>query len=416
MRKDAEKTSSKWDRDFRAIVDKNADAMVILDGQGSILYVNPAAVALFDLSEKDMVGMVMGFPIMLEEPVDMYVLRKFREFIAVEMRMVGVVWGGKASYLISFRDVTEHIKYEEELRTARDDLDLKIRERTLELENANAKLKNEIEAKNAVEEELRVEIEERSTTEEELRIEIENREKIERALEEAKSQAELYLDLMGHDINNLNQIGIGYLELALQAESLDESKTLIEKPLEVMKSASEIIGNVRKIKLISDDKSKAVFGAQIVNLCDVLHELKERYTNVSGRDVSISLTMPQICFVKANELMKDVFSNLIDNAIKHSDPAIPLAIGIKLETRQEKQKKYVICTIEDNGPGIPDWVKDKIFERFQRGVTKAHGKGLGLFLVKRLVHDYQGSVWVEDRVPGDYSRGTKFTVTLPEYD
>ena len=413
MRRSAEKARLRRDRDFRAIVEKNADAMVVLDEKGVVLYVNPAGVTLFSMAEADLVGKMIGFPIVLKEPVDMHILRQFREFVAVEMRMVDVEWEEKPSYLISFRDVTGHVRYEEELSKARDDLELRVRERTAELVRANENLKEEIEAKNAVEEELRVEIEERSTTEEELRLEIEHREKVEKALEEAKSQAELYLDLMGHDINNLNQIGIGYLELAQQAKSFEEAKVLIEKPLEVMKSASDIISNVRKIKLITEDKGKAVFGTQIINLCEMLPELKERYTNVSGREVTINLTMPRICFVKANELVKDVFSNLLDNAIKHSDPEKPLTIDIKLEVRQETRKKYVLCTVEDNGPGIPDWIKDKIFERFQRGTTKAHGKGLGLFLVKRLVHDYHGSVWVEDRVPGEYTRGTKFTIMLP---
>lgn len=412
-RRDAENAIQRREKDFHTIVDKNADAMVVLNSNGVVQYVNPAAVKLFNLPESELTGKMIGFPIVLREPVDMHILRQFKEFVAVEMRMVEVEWGGNPSYLISFRDITGHVRHEDELRKSRDELELRVQERTVELLKANEKLKEEIEAKNAVEEELRVEIEERSTTEEELRIENEHREKVEKALEEAKGQAELYLDLMGHDINNLNQIGIGYLELAMQTESLEEAKSLLEKPLEVMRSASEIISNVRKIKQITENKDKNTNGPHIVNLCEVLPRLKERYANVSGRNITINLTMPPICFVKANDLIKDVFSNLLDNAIKHSDPQKPLIINVKLELRREKQKSYYLCMVDDNGSGIPDWVKDKIFERFQRGTTKAHGKGLGLYLVKKLVHDYHGSVWVEDRVPGDYSRGTKFTIMLP---
>ena len=50
--------------------------------------------------------------------------------------------------------------------------------------------------------------------------------------------------------------------------------------------------------------------------------------------------------------------------------------------------------------------------RFQRGATKASGRGLGLYLVKTLVDDYHGRVWVEDRVPGDYKKGAQFVVRL----
>ncbi len=117
--------------------------------------------------------------------------------------------------------------------------------------------------------------------------------------------------------------------------------------------------------------------------------------------------------MKANDLIKDVFTNLIDNAIKHSYAEKPLVINVKLEAVKDKNKDFVRCAVEDNGPGIPDWVKSKIFMRFQRGVTKAHGKGLGLYLVRSLVKSYKGSVWVEDRVPGDYTKGVRFVMVFP---
>jgi signal transduction histidine kinase len=79
----------------------------------------------------------------------------------------------------------------------------------------------------------------------------------------------------------------------------------------------------------------------------------------------------------------------------------------------DKGKKYCKVYVEDNGPGITDSVKNTLFERFRRGDTKASGKGLGLFLVKTLVEDYGGRVWVEDRVPGQQSRGARFVIMLP---
>ncbi len=207
--------------------------------------------------------------------------------------------------------------------------------------------------RNSVEEELRVEIEERSTAQEELNEEIEKRAAIEKALEESKIQAELYLDLMGHDINNLNQVGIGYLELAKESTDLDEIKSLIDKPLEVMKSASQIIDNVRKLKQITIENPNKDYAVKVVNLCDILPELQERYSHVNGRDITINLQSPKLCFVKANELISDVFSNLLDNSVKHSDPIKPLIINVKMDRVTDKNKNYYLCTVEDNGPGIP---------------------------------------------------------------
>jgi len=72
--------------------------------------------------------------------------------------------------------------------------------------------------------------------------------------------------------------------------------------------------------------------------------------------------------------------------------------------------------VEDNGPGIPDILKARIFNRFERGDTKAHGKGLGLYIVRSLIEDYHGRVWVEDRVPGDHAKGARFVIMIPAID
>jgi len=406
-RKSAEEALRRREKDFRAIVNNNADAMIVLDRDGVIRYQNPATSTLFNLPEPEMMGKMMGFPIVLSGPVDMYIVRGFREFVAVEMRMVEVEWAEKPSYLISFRDVTGHIRYEEELEN-------RVEERTAELLKANKKLQDEIEDRMAIEEELRVEIEERETAEEELKVEIDEREKADAALKVAKAQADLYLDLMGHDINNLNQIGIGYLELAMESSDPDEIKSLIEKPLEVMRNSSEIIQNVRKLQQLAKEETRKDMAASVINLCDVVAGLSTAYTtSIKDREINVRVDAPKLCFVKANDLIRDVFVNLIDNSIKHSDPSKSLTIDIIIKPVVDNKREYFLCVIEDNGPGIQDWVKDKIFMRFSRGTTKAHGKGLGLYLVKRLVEDYNGKVWVEDRVPGEYAKGVRFVVMLP---
>ncbi len=239
----------------------------------------------------------------------------------------------------------------------------------------------------------------------------------ERELQEAKTQAEMYLDLMGHDINNLSQVGIGYLELAL---SMLDSKgrlemgdrPLLEKAMETQLSSSRLIDNVRKLQrsLAGGLKFKPI------NLCMILADLKEHYSHIPGREVDIRLTSESQCYIRANELVRDVFINLIGNAIKHSPPARRLEIGIGLKKITSGGKDYYQVSIEDNGPGIPDDLKSRLFTRFERGKTKARGRGLGLFLVKTLLEDMKGSISVEDRVKGDYRKGSKFIVLLPAID
>ncbi len=231
---------------------------------------------------------------------------------------------------------------------------------------------------------------------------------------EAKAQAEMYLDLMGHDINNLNQAGIGYLELALEAlrtkSKLERGDLLfLDKAMEALITSSRLIDNVQKLQ-----RSRAGgLKYKVVDLCDILTELKDHYSHVPDRNVTIRLKMDHYCFVVANELVHDVFSNLIGNSIKHSSPEKPLEIDISIKTVTVDDKALYEISVEDNGPGIPDQLKDMLFARFQRGKTKTSGRGLGLYLVKTLVEDYKGNVRVEDRVKGDYKKGSRFIVQLP---
>jgi len=113
----------------------------------------------------------------------------------------------------------------------------------------------------------------------------------------------------------------------------------------------------------------------------------------------------------ANPLIKEVFINLVDNAVKHSRD--PVRIGIAMSRVNRNGRQYNRVAIEDNGPGIPDERKDEVFHRLKRGQTKARVLGLGLYIVKTLVDSFDGIVEVEDRVEGDYTQGSRFVVILP---
>ncbi len=112
-----------------------------------------------------------------------------------------------------------------------------------------------------------------------------------------------------------------------------------------------------------------------------------------------------------SELMREAFGNMISNAINHSSGAITIVISLKKERMDGKEMARI--SFEDTGPGVPDDRKDNIFDRATMGLTKGVSRSLGLYLVKRLVEEHKGRVWVEDRVPGDHTKGARFVVLLP---
>jgi PAS domain S-box-containing protein len=246
-----------------------------------------------------------------------------------------------------------------------------------------------------------------------INLDISRLKRTEAELNEAKAQAELYLDLMGHDINNMNQVGMGYLEFALETlreegRIEEKDKELLEKPLRSIQDSSYLIDNVRKLR---SSKSKE-YQFQPIDLRGVLEGVKEQFLKVNGRQVTINYT-PAESHVLATGLVKDVFVNIVGNAVKHSDADKPLEIDISQIHVYGTDESYHKVIIDDNGPGISDELKTRIFNRLEQGNTKAKGKGLGLYLVKTLVHDFNGKIWVEDRVQGDYSQGARFVVMLP---
>jgi len=232
--------------------------------------------------------------------------------------------------------------------------------------------------------------------------------KLEHDAIEAKEQAELYIDLLSHDISNMNAAISSYLQMALDKMDIEEkNKHYFTKPLDIIATSNRLIENVRKIQQVEGHDAKH----GMVDLGWLLEDVRAEHESVPGREVKISYKTTIKKFVIASDLLKDVFDNIVGNAIKHSTG--PLNIDIVLAKMFENGREYYKVVIEDDGPGIPDEMKSKLFHRKQRGRTKTAGSGLGLFLVKKLVEDFNGRVWVEDRVPGDHTKGARFVVMLP---
>ena len=107
------------------------------------------------------------------------------------------------------------------------------------------------------------------------------------------------------------------------------------------------------------------------------------------------------------KLIVQVIINLVDNAIKYT-PA-----GSRIQVNTEQQGQWVRVSVADNGPGIPDEQKKRVFDMFYSGANKVadsrRSLGLGLSLCKSIVAAHGGEITVEDRPGG----GTVFSFTVP---
>ena len=106
-------------------------------------------------------------------------------------------------------------------------------------------------------------------------------------------------------------------------------------------------------------------------------------------------------------LLRELFHNLIDNAVKYTPEGGRVAVTLTADSRE------AVLTVRDNGIGIPEADQAHIFDRFYR-VDKARsratgGTGLGLSIVRQMVQLHGGEITVSDNVP----TGTVFTFTIP---
>ena len=107
-----------------------------------------------------------------------------------------------------------------------------------------------------------------------------------------------------------------------------------------------------------------------------------------------------------SRLIMQVVINLVDNAVKYTPP------GSRIEVTTEKKGEWVCVSVSDNGNGITDEMKEKIFDMFYTGTGQAsdsrRGLGLGLFLVKAIIQAHGGTIRVKD----GKTDGTIFTFRL----
>ncbi|PSC05943.1 hybrid sensor histidine kinase/response regulator [Alsobacter soli] len=102
--------------EFRLLVERNADGLLVVGGEGAVLLANPSACQLFGRSAEEMVGSHLGLPLVVGETTDISLLRPDGDRVDVEMRAVVTDWEGEPALLASLRDVSARRELEEQMR------------------------------------------------------------------------------------------------------------------------------------------------------------------------------------------------------------------------------------------------------------------------------------------------------------
>lgn len=234
---------------------------------------------------------------------------------------------------------------------------------------------------------------------------------------DAYNRADFLMHLIAHDINNILQVI--QLEVGKCKRSIKSSDNVksFEKDLHVIENqindGSKLVSNI--VNLLKLEKEDIGLKKREVNhmLENKVAQIRERYQN-RELDIQIKSSEEHI-YVCANELLKQMFENVLSNAIKHNKD-VPLEILIRITRKSLENERYIKMEFIDNGKGITDERKELLSDEDLTFKKSGEGMGLGLSLVKKIIDQFNGKMWMKDRTKGDHTKGSNFIVLLPEVE
>jgi PAS domain S-box-containing protein len=470
IQKHTEDALSSSEKNLSAIIEKNADGIVIVDCNGTVLYVNPAAEKLFNRSKEDFLGYPFGFPVSADREEDTLVIIKGDTLCDVEFRVVQVQWQKRPAFQLSVRDVTKLKQAEEELKKSEEKFK-SITENSADAifitdingkyvytnkavtdmlgfssEEMKGKTIIDLTPENSIEEHLEIfqilQVKGRIFTEIELLQkdgniistdlnsvilpgglvygscrDITERKLAEKELIIAKDKAEesdrlktAFLHNVSHEIRTpLNAI-VGFSGFLNDPDLPSEKcKHFTDIIIQSSDQLLSIITDIISIASIEAGQEKIQENEINVNLiCKLMNE--QFFPKIPDKSVTLSMKI----FLPDNEAiiitdatkLTQILTNLIGNALKFTQRGF---VNFGYTIKDNQLEFYV----EDSGIGISLDMQNVIFNRFRQVETtdsrKFGGSGLGLSISKAYAEMLGGKMWLTSEL----NKGSVFYFTIP---
>jgi two-component system sensor histidine kinase ChvG len=219
---------------------------------------------------------------------------------------------------------------------------------------------------------------------------------------------------VAHEIKNPLTSLRSAVETAARVEDPERQRRLMAIILEDVQRLDRLISDISNASRLDAELSRAELAP--ADIAGILTTLADLYHDTRGPDgPRLEVEVPREVDLRVAGMegrLVQVFRNLIDNAISFSPPE-----G-KIMCRAERRDGFVVVSVEDEGPGIPEAKREAIFARFYtaRPVAEKFGthSGLGLSISRQIVEAHDGTITVENRrdETGEV-RGARFVVRLP---
>lgn len=186
----------------------------------------------------------------------------------------------------------------------------------------------------------------------------------------------------------------------------DKTEKLLNHSLADVDRLESLVDNILFAAKI--ERNSHGFSTQEVNLSEILQLICERFMQ-NKKQIKILPNIAEGVFLNTDTMgFSSVAINLLENAVKYSEP------GTEVKVELTDDPKSVYFKVADGGIGIPDNEKKKIFEKFYRvgneDTRKTKGTGLGLYIVRRFIEIYKGTIRIYDNEP----QGSVFEIQFPK--
>lgn len=224
-------------------------------------------------------------------------------------------------------------------------------------------------------------------------------------LKRINNELDNFVYRVSHDLRAPLTSSLGLIELSKRSASLEEIKeytALQEKSLTKLDTfIQDIVHYSRnaRLEVVPEEIDIKVLFEQL---------LEQLQFAPKSKDVKkeVSIKSSPFAFVSDRRRVEMILSNLLSNSIRYSDLTKE---NPKVEVTVEIEPEQVYIQVRDNGYGIKEEYRDKVFEMFFRGTLREPGSGLGLYIVQEAIRKLNGEI----RLDSTYGEGSRFYVKLP---